>query len=349
MTEALNTALLGRLLQTPGVSGREQGVREVIRAELTELSFDSRVDKLGSLIGHRDGTGAKVMLCAHMDTIGFLVQHIDDDGFIRVMAVGGIDPRTLVHQRVKVCGKEDLMGIISPAQPPIHLTDKEDRKKTPKIEDLFIDVMLPADEVKKLVEVGDQIVIHREPQFTERTVLSPYLDNRLGIYITLEALRRADTQADIYPVFSVLEEVNLRGSGAGAFGIEPDMGVVIDTAIAADLPGSNPRSGKINCLGDGAILTVMDSRTISDPRLITHLRSLAESNNIPYGLEALDCGGTDAGGIQPSRAGVPVVALGPATRYVHTCSETALISDIEATIDLLVRFLEGVHELELSW
>lgn len=349
MPETLNHDLLSRLLTTPGVSGREQGIREVVRAELAPLTSDTRVDKLGNLIGHKDGPGPKIMLCAHMDTIGFMVQHIDDDGFIRVMAVGGLDPRTLVHQRVTVCGREDLVGIISPAQPPIHLLDKEDRKKSPRMEDLFVDVMLPADDVKKLVEVGDQIVIRRDPVFTGLAVLSPYLDDRLGIYITLEALRRADVRADVYPVFSVLEEVNLRGSGAGAFGIEPDIGVVIDTAIAADLPGSNPHSGKINSLGDGAILTVMDSRTISDPRLIAHLRTLAEGADIPYGLEALDCGGTDAGGIQPSRAGVPVVALGPATRYVHTSNEMALISDIEATIGLLVRFLEGAHELGLTW
>lgn len=349
MTEPLNETLLSRLLAAPGVSGREEQIRAVVRDELAALTDHIETDRLGNLIGHREGSGGRLMLCSHMDTIGFLVQHIDDDGFIRVMAVGGLDPRTLVHQRVKVCGKRELVGIISPAQPPIHLLDKEDRKKTPKIEDLFVDVMLPPDEVKELVDVGDQVVIYREPVLTDRTVLSPYLDDRLGIYIMLEALRRAETVVDIYPVVSVLEEVNIRGATTSAFGIEPDCAVVVDTAIAADLPGSDPRAAKINGLGDGAILTVMDSRTISDPRLIAHFRALAEGNQIPYGLEALDCGGTDAGGIQPSRSGVPVITVGPATRYVHTCNEAALVSDIEATIRLLVTFLEGAHELELTW
>lgn len=349
MTQNLNQDLLLRLLTTPGVSGREQLIREVVAAELGPLVGSIKTDRLGNLIAHRPGEGPKVMLCAHMDTIGFLVQHVDDQGFIRLMPVGGFDPRTLVHQRVKVCARRELVGVISPAQPPIHLLDKEDRKKAPKMEDLFVDVMLPPEEVRELVSVGDQVVVHRAAHLTERAVVSPYLDDRLGIYILLETLRRATTLADLFPVISVLEEVNLRGAATSTFGVEPDLAVVIDTAIAADLPGSNSSANKINNLGDGAILTVMDSRTISDPRLITRFRAVAEDNSIPYGLEALDCGGTDASGIQSVGAGVPVVAVGPATRYVHTSNETALLEDVESTIRLLVAFLEGVHDLDLAW
>lgn len=349
MTESLNQDLLLRLLTTPGVSGREQPIRQVVAAELGPLTGSLNTDRLGNLIAHRPGHGPKVMLCAHMDTIGFLVQHVDGDGFIRLMPVGGFDPRTLVQQRVRVCGRRELIGVIAPAQPPIHLLDKDDRKKTPKMEDLFVDVMLPADEVRELVSVGDQVVMHRTPHLSDRAIVSPYLDDRLGIYILLETLRRANTTADIFPVISVLEEVNLRGAATSTFGVEPDLAVVIDTAIAADLPGNSSGANKINALGDGAILTVMDSRTISDPRLISHFRSVAEDNSIPYGLEALDCGGTDASGIQSVGAGVPVIAVGPATRYVHTSNETALLEDVESTIALLVAFLEGAQELELSW
>ncbi len=345
----MNKELFIRLVTTPGISGREERIRAVVREELADLVDEVRVDRLGNVIGHRKGDGPKLMLSAHMDSIGFIVKHVDDEGFIRVSPVGGFDPRTLVMQRVLVAGKKDYVGVMSPAQKPIHMLDEEERKKVPKIDDLFVDLLLPADEVKANVSIGDPITYFREPLVTDRAVMAPYLDDRLGVYILLEALRAArNSSFDISAVVSVQEEVGVRGAIASAFGVEPDLGVALDVTIALDIPGAD-KSNRVGALGDGAAVSVMDSMAISDPRLVRKFEELAEGGNIEHSLDILMGGGTDAGGMQLSRAGVPVITIGPRVRYVHTVNEAALIEDMQATVDLLAAFLEQGHDVNLDW
>ncbi|MBA2312971.1 MAG: M20/M25/M40 family metallo-hydrolase, partial [Actinobacteria bacterium] len=232
---------------------------------------------------------------------------------------------------------------------PIHLQEEEDRKKTLRLEDLFIDTMLPADEVKVNVTVGDPVSLLREPLVTERAVSAPYLDDRLGVYVLIEALRKAkETRAEIYAVVSVQEEVGLRGARTGAFGIEPALGVALDITIAGDLPGADKKS-QVSALGDGVAIGVMDSGSISDPRLVQRFVELATEHGITHQMEILPRGGTDAGGIQQTRAGVPVVTISIPVRYVHTVNEMAFASDVDATVELMARFLEGGHEIDLRW
>ncbi len=345
----MDTQLLTRLVTAPGISGYEQRIRDVVRAELEGVVDEVRTDGLGNLLGIRRGSGPRVMLSAHMDTIGFLVSHVDDDGFIRISPVGGFDPRTLVNQRVLVQGRRDLVGLVGMATKPVHLTTPQEREKAPKLEDLFVDVMLPAEEAKQNVSVGDPVTLLREPVETDRAYSSPYQDDRVGVYVLLEALRGArDLRAEVCAVVSVQEEVGLRGARVSAFGVEPDLGIALDVSPAADTPGGENRQQHA-VLGKGVAIGLMDSSHIADPRLVARLKERAERNSIQYQLQLTNRGGTDAGGIQLSRAGVPVVTLCVPTRYIHTSNELVVKSDVDEAVALLARFLESAHELSLGW
>jgi endoglucanase len=345
----MDVDLLKRLLTTPGVSGREERVRELVAKEITDHVDTVHTDRLGNLVAVRKGDRPRVMLCAHMDSIGFLVNHIDDQGYLRVSPVGGFDARPLVMQRVLVSGKNDYVGLMAPATKPIHLLPEEERDKVPKLEDFFVDLMLPVEDVKANVSVGDPVSLLREPVATERAITGPYLDDRLGVYVLLETLRRVpETAVEVYAVVSVQEEVGVRGAATSAFGVEPDLGVALDVTIAADLPGAD-KSRHTGSLGSGVSIGVMDSGSISDPRLVRAFRELAEQHGIPHELEVWLGGGTDAGAMQLSRAGVPVVTISTAVRYVHTANEMALADDIDATVELVARFLEGAADIPLEW
>ena len=344
----MDEKLFERLVTTPGISGREERIRDVVIDVLDELVDDVSVDRLGNVIGVRRGERPRVMLAAHMDSIGFLAKHIDDKGFIWVTPVGGFDPRTLNSQRVLVCGNKDYVGLMSGKTKPIHVQTQEDRKQGPAIEDIFVDVMAPADEVKRDIPLGSPITLLREPVFGEHGFSAPYLDDRLGVYVLLEALREArDTTAEIHAVVSVQEEVGARGAQAAAYAIDPDIGVALDITIATDTPGSDPTQ-VVTEIGKGVGITVMDGGSISDSRLVDHFRSLAEKNDITHQLEMLPRGGTDAGPIQLVRAGVPVITISMPTRYVHSANEMASIAEVDDTVRLMALFLSSVHGLDLD-
>jgi putative aminopeptidase FrvX len=349
LEDSLDTKLFEKLVTTPGISGREERIRDAVKDELAASVDDVRVDRLGNVIGVRKGSEPRVMLSAHMDTIGFLVSQIDDDGFLRISPIGGFDARTLVMRRVLVQAKEDLVGLVSPMTKPIHLLTEEERKKSPKIEELFVDLMLPPDRVKELVSIGDPVSLYREPLFTDRAVTTPYLDDRLGVYVMLDALRKAkDTSAEICAVVSVQEEVGLRGARTGAFEVDPDIGIAIDVTLAADMPGMDKGNQALK-LGGGAAIGVMNASSIADPRLVDKFKELAQEHAISYQMDILPFGGTDAGAIQLTRSGVPAITVSIPIRYVHTVNEMALVEDIEATGDLVARFLGTVHDLDLAW
>jgi putative aminopeptidase FrvX len=189
----------------------------------------------------------------------------------------------------------------------------------------------------------------REPIVTESSVCAPYLDDRLGVYVLIEALRLTKTSdAEVCAVVTVQEEVGLRGAQTSAFGIEPDLGIAVDVTIAGDLPGAD-KSQQVSAQGAGVAIGVMDSGSISDPRLVQRFRELARKHDITHQMEILPRGGTDAGGIQLSKEGVPVVTISIPVRYVHTVNEMAVIADIDATVELMARFLETAQEVDLDW
>ncbi len=343
---SLNFDLLKRICETPGIGGREDAVRSIVREELASLVDEVSIDALGNVIGVRRGQGGpRVIVMAHMDEIGFLVKHIDDKGFIRIQPVGGFDPRVLPAQRVIVhgFGGEQLRGALQIGAKPIHLLDPSDIKP-PKIDDLFVDLGLSGDEVKSRVEIGDMITLDRTVERVGNNVMGKSLDDRICVFQMIEAIRQLSgtTQAEIVAVATTQEEVGLRGATTAAFHVDADIAIALDITLAQDIPGGAEQD-QITRLNKGAAIKIMDSSMISNYKLVRHMRSVAESNDIPHQLEILPRGGTDAGAGQRARGGVPAITISIPTRYVHTVNEMASVTDVQASIDLLARYLENAH------
>ena len=339
---AINTGLLRALTQTPGIASHEDAVRALVRTELQSLVDDITVDVMGNLLGTRRGTGGpRVAIAAHMDEIGFVVRHIDDAGFLRLQRVGGFDPRVLVAQRVAVSTRTGaaLSGVLQLASKPIHLQQPGDTKET-RLEDLFVDLGLPVEAVNRQVEIGDMVTLDRDLAELGETIVSKALDDRLGVFVMIEALRKArGSAATVVAVASTQEEVGLRGAMTAAHQVDADVAIALDVTIAGDIPGSPP-SDVVTRLGGGTAIKLMDSSHIPHPGLVDHLRDIAERNQIPFQLEILPAGGTDAASFQKSQGGAVAGTISIPTRYVHTVNEMAHLTDIQASIDLLAAFLD---------
>lgn len=357
--------LLEKLAVTAGVPGREHRVRELILAEAKGLFDEVRVDAMGSLIctrhprpprkkGKKAGASGgdkpvSVMLAAHMDQIGFLVRHVDKEGFLRVQNVGGFDTRNLFARVVTVCPditdpSKDLPGVMNPGGKPIHIATEEERKKIPEVGDLIVDLGLPGDEVRKKVRIGDMVVLRAPLTQVGRTVVSQCLDNRVACWIALEAIKKLATShhaCEVHCVFTVQEEVGLRGAGTAAYGISPDIGIAIDTTLCVDTPGV-PEDQRVTEQGKGAALTVMDSASIADVSVLEAFEKVAKKRRIKHQRSILGRGGTDAGTIQRAGAGVRAFTLSCPTRYIHTVTEMIHRDDMEACRDLLAGYLEEV-------
>ncbi|MDD4658238.1 MAG: M42 family metallopeptidase [Eubacteriales bacterium] len=337
--------LLKKLSQTPGISGREERIRALIKEELEKLADEVKVDAIGNVIAFKKGKsgGKKVMISGHMDEIGFIVSQIEG-GFLRLSPVGGLDPRNLVAQRVVVHGRKDLRGIMMPAIKPVHIMTAEEAKAPLKISDLYVDLGLTQEETEKLVRIGDPVTIDREFIEFGANVSGKAMDDRAGVWVMIEALRQVkEHEVDIYAVASVQEEVGLRGATAGAYGIRPNIGVALDVTLAVDGPGSS-KQYQVTALGEGAAIKIMDSASISNYKLVDFMRSLAEENQIKYQMEILPRGGTDAGAIERVQTGCPVITLSVPTRHVHSNVETINKEDIKNTAALLAKFLETAHK-----
>lgn len=341
--------LLRSLSETPGVPGREELVRERISDALTGLDLDLRVDVMGNLIAESAGPeGApKVMVAAHMDEIGFVVRHVDERGFLRVQNLGGFDARNLFARQVLVHAHqgEPRIGVLHPAVKPVHLASDEDRDKVPKLSDFVVDLGLEADTVRREVRVGDMITLLQPFQDLGPVVVGKALDDRSGCWILIETLRRLDRPAcQVQAVFSVQEEVGLRGAATSAFGLAPDVGIALDTTLAVDTPGT-PDHEAVTRLGDGVGIKVSDSSQVAHLWLVNRMAELAEREGIPHQFEVLPRGGTDAGSIQRSRDGVATVTLSTPSRYVHTVTEMIAKRDAEAAVALLTAFLSDEQAL----
>ena len=334
------------LSETPGVPGREELVREVIKKEIDGLFDEVRVDKLGSLICLKKASKSsaarpaqKVMIAAHMDQIGFYVRHVDDKGFIRVHNVGGFDTRNLSANRVLVQGRKDLPGVMNPAGKPIHIASEEDRKKQFLISDFMVDVGLPGKKVKELVQVGDPVTLVREFCQIGDFVCGQAMDNRAAVWTAVRAMQRLKkSNYDIYVVFTVQEEVGLRGAGPATFGLEPDIAIALDTTLACDTPGI-PEDQAVTFAGKGVGIKVMDGASISDRSLVDSFVHTAKKEKIAFQLELLPLGGTDAGAMQRSRTGYRTITLSIPTQYIHTVTEMVHRDDLHAARDLLAAWL----------
>jgi len=341
--------LLKKLCEAPGISGYENQVTDIIKEELKNVCDEVEIDRLGNVIGLKkasdkegDSLPKKVMLAAHMDQIGFLVKSIDKNGFIRFAVVGGFDPKTLVAQRVIIHGKEKVVGVIG--SKPIHVMEEEDKKRAPLMKEFFIDAGLEKSEVEALIQPGDAIIFDQNfIQMNDKVVTSLALDNRVGVYVLLEAVKRVKNhQVDIYAVATSQEEVGLRGAITSSYSIAPDFGIALDVTVAMDTPGIKEEE-KGCSMGKGAAISVMNSSMIAHRGLYLFLKELAEKNNIKYQMDVMERGGTDAGAMQKSRSGVITGGISVPSRYIHSVVEMCHRDDIEASISLLVSFLENIH------
>ena len=347
---SINTELLNIICTTPGAPGFEKRVRDLVLKEIEDLTDEVEIDNMGNVYAIRRGKGEKkIMVGAHMDEIGFIVTHIDDNGFIRFHTLGGFDPKTLTAQRVIIHGKEDVIGVM--ASKPIHVMTQEEKNKVAKIKDYFIDTGLDADKVKKLVTVGDSIT--REREFIEmgNCVNGKSLDNRLAVFILIETLRLLkgkEIPYDLYGVFTVQEEVGIRGASVSALRINPDFGFGLDTTIAYDLPGASDHE-KITKLGEGTAIKIMDASTICDYRMVAFMKKTADKHKIKWQPEILTAGGTDTAGIQRMTEGGSIAgAVSIPTRHLHQVIEMAHKDDIRRSIDLLVACIKDIDTFDWS-
>lgn len=338
--------LLKRLSEIPGIPGREEAVRKLIHAELTTLGervTSSRSDAMGNLIVELAGPADAplVMISAHMDEIGFVVRHIDERGFLRLQPMGGFDTRNLFARLVQVHPRHGtpLTGVLNPGVKPIHIASADDRKQVPEIDAFMVDLGLRGELVKERVRVGDMVTLLQPFVDLGEMVVGKAMDDRSGCWVLIETLRRLENPAvRVAAVFSVQEEVGLRGAITSAFAVAPDIGVALDTTLAVDTPGIAEHLS-ITKLGAGVAIKIRDSASISNGWLVDALADLAGEHGIPHQFEVLPLGGTDAGAIQRSRGGVASVTLSNPSRYVHTVTEMLAKADLEAAVALLGAFL----------
>ncbi len=335
---AINVKLLAQICEIPGTSGFEHDVRNFVKKELKGIVDEMYTDHMGNLIALKKGKSSakRVMAAAHMDEIGFMVTHIDEKGFIRFHTIGGFDPKTLTAQRVIVHGKKNLIGVMGAK--PIHVMTPEERAKIPQIKDYFIDLGLPKAEVDKLVGIGDPITRERALIEMGNNVNVKSLDNRVSVFILIEVLKELKKEKipfDFYGVFTVQEEVGLRGALVAGHHINPDFSFGLDTTIANDTPGAPPHE-MITELGKGTAIKVMDASVICDVRMVEYMKQVATKKKIKYQLEILTAGGTDTAGMQKmAKNGTIAGAVSIPTRNIHQVIEMCDKDDIRGSIDLL--------------
>ena len=346
----LNTDLLTSICEVAGAPGFEQRVRDLVINEIKDIVDEYRIDNLGNVIAIKNGQSSdkKVMIGAHMDEIGFIVTHIDDKGFVRFHTLGGFDPKTLTAQRVIVHGKKDLIGVMG--SKPIHVMSPEERRKVPKTTDYFIDMGMSKKEVEKYISVGDSITRQRELIEMGDCVNCKSIDNRVSVFILIETLKKLKKfPYDVYGVFTVQEEVGIRGAQVSALQIKPDFGFGLDTTIAYDVPGA-PGHEKITELGKGAAIKIMDSQTICDYRMVNYMKEVAKNKKLTTQLEILPAGGTDTMGIQRSTPGGSIAgAVSIPTRHIHQVIEMAHKDDIHQSIELLKACIENLDQYDWSF
>ncbi len=335
---------LKRLLSTPGPSGAEGAAAEVWRAEARAFSEVS-ADKMGNSFATIGAGGSpKVMLSGHIDEIGLMVTHIDEKGLLHFTGVGGWDPQVLVGQRVRVLtGSGEVVGVVG--KKAIHLMEVEERKKVSQLKSLWIDVgAKDGDEAKGMVRVGDVGVLDQDLlELPNGRIASRSLDNRMGAFVVLEALRllaeeEEGVSAEVVAVASVQEEIGLYGARGAAFGLDPDAAIAVDVTHATDTPGVSKNENGDHTLGSGPVIKRASNLS---PIVSEGLIAAAEAADISYTLEADSRStGTDADAIQFTRAGIATGLVSAPNRYMHSPNEIVDLEDLENCARLIAEYLK---------
>jgi len=335
---------LKTLCSLSGVSSREDQVRDYIRRRVEPCADSVRTDALGNLIVFKRGarpTGNRLMLCAHMDEVGLMVKSITDEGYLKFGCVGGIDRRVLLGKRVAV-GEKGIPGVIG--LKAIHLTTAEERKKTPKLTDLYIDIgAKDRAEAEAQVELGDICTFVSDAvEFGDGMLKAKAIDDRVGCSVLVKLLEE-DLPMDCTFAFTAMEEVGARGAFGAAFSVTPEVALVLEGTTAADTPALEP-DRQVCWPGKGPVLSWMDGGAIYDRELFELLRGLAEKNGLPWQMKHYLSGGTDAQAIQRTKAGVRVTGISAAVRYLHAPSSVCSISDAEQMLALARLFVGAMAE-----
>jgi putative aminopeptidase FrvX len=337
-------SLLERLSNAHGISGWEGSIQQIVKEEIAPYVDEIRLDKLGNLIATKKGASPSIMIEAHADEIGLMVKHVDEKGFLRFIRIGGWFDQTLLNQRVVIHTRSGpIIGVIG-CKPP-HVMKDEERKKVVEGKDMFIDIGCTSQK-----EVEDLGILPGTPVSIDRTfavlqgdrVTGKAFDNRAGLIIMIEALKRTKSKSAIYAVATVQEEVGLKGAKVAAYGLGPDVAIAADVTIPGDHPGIEKKDAPIE-MGKGPVVVVADASgrgLIATPQVIEWLAGTAREFEIPMQLEASDGGTTDATSIYLTKSGIPTGVISVATRYIHSPVEVLCISDIDKAADLMARCLE---------
>ena len=319
--------LLKKLCEAFGPSGCETEISEVIKKEMEGFADEIYSDNLGNLICHKKGTGKKIMYAAHMDEIGLMVTYIEKNGYLRCTGIGYLPPHFSINRFVKF--ENGTVGVVA---------YEKEHESSMKQDKVFIDIGAESkDEAEKLVSVVDTCAIMSHFVKMGDKISSKTLDNRASCYALIRAAKEMKTDNDIYYVFTTQEEVGLRGAGPAAYKIEPDYAICIDVTMNGDTPECDKNS---LALGKGTAIKVMDHSVITGIEVRNKLISLAKEKEIPYQLEVITGGGTDAGAIHTAKGGIKTGAVSIPMRYIHTATETSSIKDIENTVKLIKAFGE---------
>ncbi len=321
--------LLQQLNVLHGPSGDEGEVTQLLK-ELASPYGDCQIDTLGNLIVHRAGKGPKLLFAAHMDSIGLIVTHIEKDGYLRFGKIGGLHFGSLLHTPVRF--KNGVYGVVA-------LREKAEEKER-NLQDLYLDIGAKSEEeARRLVQVGDSAVCCMHPISMGSRLCAPYMDNRISCLILLEAMQLIkESENDLYFVFTVQEELGLRGAKTAAFAIDPDYGLSVDVTLADALDSKHQGSSK---LGGGAAIKVMDSSVIAHPQMVETLEDLAKEHQISWQRDIITAGGTDAGPIHLNGAGVITGGISVPCRYIHSPVEMVDLGDVEACAKLVAAFAQA--------
>lgn len=330
--------LLQTLTETFGPSGYEDEVRKIVRNEVEALADEIRVDTLGNLIVHRRPTKSgqapkRIMIAAHMDEIGVIVSHVDENGFVRFSPMGGVFRRYVLGGRVRFLnGTQGIIGF-----------DRLDNvNELPTLDKVYIDVGATSPKDCP-VKIGDVAAFERQYSDLGDRLVAKSMDNRVGVLVAIETLRALkSTPFDLYFVFTTQEEVGIRGATTSAYGVDPDVGIALDVTPTGDTPNALRME---MALGKGPCIKIQDVGMIADPRVVQWMIHTAEKNKIPYQREVLLIGGTDARAIQLTRAGVPAGCISIPVRYVHSPSEMVDYSDVQNAVKLLSALLRTPIDL----
>jgi putative aminopeptidase FrvX len=323
--------LVRKLTGSFGVSGNEEKIREIIKSEIQDKVDDIEIDALGNLIAVKRGKGKKIMVAAHMDEIGIMATYIDENGFIRFSSIGWVSQYYALSQRVKF--KNGTTGVI-------FYEEKLDDMKNLKLSKMYIDIGAKSkEEAEKKVRIGDTACFIGEAVLQGENIISKALDDRSGCAVLVQAIHDLGyTENEVYFVFTVQEELGLRGAKTSAFHIVPDLGIAVDVTDTGDTPECAPM--EVKC-GKGPAIKIKDNSILCHPEVRRLMEDSAKRLNIPYQFEILERGGSDPGAIHLTGGGVPSGAISIPCRYIHSPSETVNVNDLENAVKLLVECLKS--------